>query len=219
MSTDGRRHGALAPHFDSFLQQRETASLGMWAFLITEVMFFGALFAAYTSYRWAYPEAFAAASRRLDVELGTLNTAILLTSSLTMALSVRASALGRRKTTAVLLFATLVLGVVFLGIKGYEYHAKAVEHLLPGHDFVFPAELRRGAELFICLYFAMTGLHALHMIVGVGLIAGTIAPAWLGWFTPENHNWVEGMGLYWHFVDIVWIFLFPLLYLVGHHHG
>jgi cytochrome c oxidase subunit 3 len=204
----------LHHQFGSLEQQRETAVLGMWVFLVTEILFFGALFAAYTVYRWRYPDAFALGSSKLDITLGSINTAVLLTSSLTMALAVRSAQLGRGKLSAVLVAATIVLGAVFLGIKAEEYHHKAVEHLLPGHGFALAAP---GAALFFCLYFGMTGLHALHMVVGIGILAGVGVAAWARRFTPESHNWIEGTGLYWHFVDIVWIFLFPLLYLVGRH--
>lgn len=209
---------ALASHFESYEQQREAASFGVWVFLVTELMFFGGLFLAYAVYRWSYPAAFAASSRRLDVELGAVNTAILLTSSLTMAVAVRSAQIGRGKLAALLLGATIVLGVAFLGIKLDEYHHKFVEHLVPGPSFTLGGpEHQRPAQLFFCLYFGMTGLHAAHMIVGLGLLVGLLAPTYLGKFTPQNHNFIEGAGLYWHFVDIIWIFLFPLLYLVGRH--
>ena len=157
------------------------------------------------------------ASRHLDVELGTLNTAVLLTSSLTMALAVRFAQLGRGKLAAGLLGCTIVLGTAFLGIKGYEYHQKLVDHLVPGPSFSGEFPDPRGAQLFFCLYFGMTGLHAIHMIVGICLLIGLLVPTYLGWFSAEDHDFIEGTGLYWHFVDIVWIFLFPLLYLVGRH--
>jgi cytochrome c oxidase subunit 3 len=208
---------ALAHHFDSYEQQHEAATLGVWVFLVTEVMFFGGLFASYIVYRWAYPVVFASASHRLDVELGTLNTAILLTSSLTMALAVRSAQIGRGKLAAVLVAATLLFGAAFLGIKFTEYHHKFVEHLVPGPDFRMGADYERPAQLFFCLYFVMTGLHAVHMVIGIGFLAGLMLPAYRGKFTPRNYNFIEGVGLYWLFVDIVWIFLFPLLYLVGRH--
>lgn len=215
--TGRRRVPTLAHHFASFEEQRQASSLGVWVFLATEVMFFGALFASYTIYRWLHPAAFAMASRHLDVELGTLNTAVLLTSSLTMALAVRFAQLGRGKLAAGLLGCTIVLGAAFLGIKGYEYHQKLVEHLVPGPSFSGEFPDPRGAQLFFCLYFGMTGLHAIHMIVGICLLIGLLVPTYLGWFSAEDHDFIEGTGLYWHFVDIVWIFLFPLLYLVGRH--
>ncbi|MFO0588493.1 MAG: cytochrome c oxidase subunit 3 family protein [Polyangiaceae bacterium] len=207
----------LLHQFESFEQQRETASLGVWVFLVTEVMFFGALFTAYVVYRWMHPGAFILASRKLDIVLGTLNTAILLTSSLTMALAVRFAQVDRGRLAAFLLLCTIVLGSVFLGIKAHEYHEKFVEHLVPGPLFSSEFPDPRGAQLFFCLYFGMTGLHAIHMIVGVGLLIGLLIPTFRGWFSAQAHGFIEGTGLYWHFVDIVWIFLFPLLYLVGRH--
>jgi cytochrome c oxidase subunit 3 len=206
-----------AHQFDSYEQQREASSLGVWVFLVTEILFFGGLFAAYTIYRWAYPDAFIAGSRRLDAELGALNTGVLLTSSLTMALAVRSAQVGRSRLAAVLLGLTVVFGAAFLGVKATEYHHKFVEHLIPGAGFQMLGPIAQPAQLFFFLYFAMTGLHAVHMIIGIGVLLALIVPTFRGRFTPENHNFLEGTGLYWHFVDIVWIFLFPLLYLVGRH--
>ncbi len=207
----------LAPHFESHAQQREAASLGMWIFLATEIMFFGGLFTAYVVYRAAFPEAFAAASQRLDLLLGTTNTAVLILSSLTMALGVRGAQLGRRAAIVTCLGLTMLLGAVFLGIKFYEYGQKVVEHLAPGPAFRFEGAPPARPEIFFCLYFAMTGLHALHMIVGEGVLLVMLVLGARGRFVPDSHNAIECAGLYWHFVDIVWIFLFPLLYLVGRH--
>jgi len=208
---------ALAHHFDSRAQQREAASLGMWVFLVTEIMFFGGLFAAYVVFRSAFPGAFAAASLRLDVVLGTTNTAVLIASSLTMALAVRGAQRGRRVTVVLFLVLTMILGSVFLGIKLHEYQQKFVEHVVPGAGFRFPGPEAGHAQMFFFLYFAMTGLHALHMIVGLGVLTVMLVLAARGRFSAEYHNPIECAGLYWHFVDIVWIFLFPLLYLVGRH--
>jgi cytochrome c oxidase subunit 3 len=217
VSAETHENGSLAHHFDSYDQQRESASLGMWIFLATEVLFFGGLFTAYTLYRWQYREAFLQASHHLDIKLGTINTGVLIMSSLTMALAVRAAQMGRSKSIVRFLVLTILLGSVFLGIKGAEYHHKYVDHLIPGPGFQFEGPEIQHAQLFYFLYFGMTGLHGLHMVVGIGLLAWLIRPSWRGRFTPDNHNWVEGVGLYWHFVDIVWIFLFPLLYLIGRH--
>jgi cytochrome c oxidase subunit III len=208
---------APAHQFDSHAQQRETASLGMWVFLVTELMFFGGLFAAYVIYRASFPQAFAAASRHLDVRLGTTNTAVLIASSLTMALAVRAAQMGRRGRVVLFLILTMVLGSVFLGIKLHEYHEKFVEHFVPGAQFAFGGPEAGHSEMFFCLYFAMTGLHALHMVIGLGVLAVMLVMGARGRFGPEYHNPIECAGLYWHFVDIIWIFLFPLLYLVGRH--
>jgi len=211
------RSSALAHQFDSLAQQREAATLGMWVFLVTEVLFFGGLFLVYTVYRTIYPAAFAAASHELDVMLGSINTVVLITSSLTMALGVRAAQTGQRRLLLVFLIATMVLGATFLGIKGVEYYHKFVEHHVPGPGFVFEVEHARHAQIFFSLYFVMTGLHALHMIVGLGIMAVMLWWSWRGTITTEYYSPIEISGLYWHFVDIVWIFLFPLLYLIGRH--
>jgi cytochrome c oxidase subunit 3 len=208
---------ALPEQFDDRAEQHAAAALGMWIFLATETLFFGALLFGYAVARAHFPEAFAAASRHTNLVLGTANTAVLLTSSLTMALAVRASSLGERKPTAWLLLVTAVLGTVFLGIKAVEYYHKFVEHLVPGPGFVFTGSEGRPQEIFFILYFLLTGVHALHLIIGIVL---TLVIAWMarrGKFSPAYYAPVEISGLYWHFVDIIWIFLFPLLYLIGSH--
>jgi len=207
----------LAHHFDTLDQQTEATTLGMWVFLVTEVLFFGGLFTVYTVYRSWYPGAFAAASHELDITLGTINTAVLITSSLTMALAVHAAQLGERRTLLIFLAATMLLGGVFLGIKGFEYYHKFVEHHVPGSSFQFEQEYFRHAQIFFSLYFMMTGLHALHMVIGFGIMLVMFWWAWKGTITLEYYSPIEISGLYWHFVDIVWIFLFPLLYLIGRH--
>jgi len=210
----------LAHHFASLEQQHEAARLGMWAFLVTEVMFFGGLFTGYAVYRNLYPEAFRLASHHLDIGLGATNTAVLIGSSLTMALAIRAAQVGKPRAQVGLLIATMALGTVFLVIKGFEYHHKWVDHLMPGPSFdvaQFGAEGGH-ARIFFSFYFVMTGLHAFHMVVGFGLLAWVAARARRGEFTPQHHSALEMTGLYWHFVDLVWIFLFPLLYLIGRHH-
>jgi cytochrome c oxidase subunit III len=207
----------LQHQFLTMQQQREASSFGMWVFLVTEILFFGGLFLAYTVYRHAYSRGFAEASRHLDITLGTFNTAVLIISSLTMAMAVWSAATGRRKAIVLFLVLTMVLGAVFLGVKGVEYTHKFHDHLVPGPDFRFEGPNARPAEIFFSLYFTMTGLHAVHMIVGIGLLTFLLLNARKGRYTPEYHNPVEISGLYWHFVDIVWIFLFPLLYLIGRH--
>ena len=210
--------GALAEHFESYAQQREASSLGMWLFLVTEVMLFGGFFLAYIIYRSRWPQDFAAASHELDVWLGGTNTVILIASSLTMALAVRSAQLARRKATVLFLLFTLLFGLGFLGIKAVEYQEKFAHHLVPGPHFELHGDADpRHAEMFFSLYFGMTGLHAAHMVIGAGLVAWLMIPAWKGRFDAEYHNPVEVVGLYWHFVDIIWIFLFPLLYLIGFH--
>jgi cytochrome c oxidase subunit 3 len=211
----------LAHHFDDVEQQRESTTLGMWAFLVTEVMFFGALFAAYITYNASYGPAFAEAARHLNVPLATLNTGVLLTSSLAMALGVRAAQTGARRATVAYLLLTIVMGAAFLAIKGYEYYSEYQEGLVPlnGFRFTYEGADPRQAQLFFNFYFAMTGLHALHMIIGICVMAVLAFFAWRGRFSPEYYTPVELTGLYWHFVDVVWVFLFPLLYLLHRHSG
>ena len=204
----------VAEQFEDAPQQRAAATLGMWIFLGTEVMFFGALFFAYAIARVQWPDAFAAASRHTNLVLGTANTAILLTSSFCMALAAGAAETGARKATAWLLLATAMLGVVFAGVKLTEYELDYREHLVPLVNFAFDARHRPGAQVFYGLYFATTGLHLLHLWTGVVLV---VLFAWRVWRARENAlaDQVGTLGLYWHFVDIVWIFLYPCLYLVG----
>ncbi len=206
----------LAHHFESYEQQKESSFLGMWLFLVQEVMFFGGLFVTYVVYRSLYGDAFAAASRELNVTIGALNTTVLLFSSFTMVVAVIGAKEGNRKKIVLGLLLTILFGAIFLGVKYFEYSAKWEHHLVPGPYFEWHGVGDgRPAEIFYCLYFAMTGMHALHMVVGIGIMFFMLRPAWRGKWTPQNHNFVEGFGLYWHFVDIVWIFLFPFLYLIG----
>jgi cytochrome c oxidase subunit 3 len=198
-------------------QQRESATLGMWVFLATEVLFFGGLFAAYLVYRIWYPSTFGEASRHLHLSFGATNTVVLITSSLTMALAVHASALGKRSTLVLCLVLTMLLGAAFLGVKSIEYYQKFTEHLIPGPGFTFDGPDPLHAQIFFSLYFAMTGLHALHMIIGLGVLTVILVMALRGRFSAAWNTPVEVSGLYWHFVDIVWIFLFPLLYLIDRH--
>jgi len=208
---------ALREQFDTEAQQKDASTLGMWIFLITEVMFFGGMFLAYTIYRSTYSHIFALASSSLNVYIGCANTVVLLTSSLTMVLAVRAAQLGKRRAIIAFLILTLLLGGVFLGVKAYEWNEKFVEHHIPGTSFHMegvPQELQGRAQLFFSLYFAMTGLHALHMVIGLGIFSFLTYKAWKGAYSPTYHTPIEIGGLYWHFVDIVWIYLFPLLYLI-----
>ena len=219
-------------HFENMEQQREASSLGMWIFLITEIMFFGGMFSAYLVYRYWYYGAFVAGSTSLNVWIGGTNTAVLIGSSLTMAMAVHSAALGKQKLLVMFLVLTLMLGCVFLGLKAVEYHDKYTEHHIPGQHFNFDKyEDMSGAEkdytgdqgqaqIFFSLYFALTGMHALHMVVGAGLLTALIIMSLRGMFSASYYTPVENIGLYWHFVDIVWIFLFPLLYLINRtHHG
>lgn len=207
----------IAHQFDDAEQQREASTLGMWVFLATEVMFFGGLFLGYIIYRASYPAAFAAASNHLDVWLGLINTVVLISSSFTMVLAVYNAASARHRALRTSLLLTILLGCIFLGIKFYEYHMKFEEHLVPGASFAFPDPLAPAAEIFFSFYFAMTGMHAVHMIIGIGLLGTLLFGAGRSWYSASYFTPVEMVGLYWHFVDIVWIFLFPLLYLVGRH--
>ncbi len=221
----GAHHPALQHHFDTMEQQREAASLGMWVFLITEIMFFGGLFAGYLIYRNLFYTAFYTGSTSLDLRLGAFNTVVLIGSSLTMAMAVHYAQLGKRRLLVLFLIGTIALGSVFLGVKVIEYHAKYVEHHIPGHDFHFVDEYTRHnlpvdqgqSQIFFSLYFAMTGMHALHMIVGIALLSVLTWFSWKGVYGSDYNTPVENIGLYWHFVDIVWIFLFPLLYLISRH--
>jgi cytochrome c oxidase subunit 3 len=211
-------HPWLQHHFDSMEQQAEASTLGMWVFLCTEILFFGGLFMAYLVYRHASPEGFQEASSELNRFWGTTNTLVLICSSLTMALAVRAAQTSQsRKAQVGWLLGTMVFGVAFLGIKAIEYYDKFVHHHVPGPNFHWDGLYARPAEQFYSLYFAMTGLHALHMIIGLGIMTVIAVLAWKNTFDEEYYTPVEVAGLYWHFVDIVWIFLFPLLYLIGGH--
>jgi cytochrome c oxidase subunit 3 len=207
-------------HFDNLEHQHETTTLGMWVFLATEVLIFGALFTGYAAYRSWYPASFEAASRHLNLMIGGVNTVVLLTSSLTMALAVRSAQLGRRRALVALLISTALLGTTFMALKAVEYYTDYLERLVPGlafnpeewrHPPVNPAQV----QLFLIFYYVMTGLHAVHLTVGIVIIAVLAAMAGRNAFSPEHYTSVEIWGLYWHFVDIVWIFLLPLLYLIG----
>ena len=191
---DHAHHPFLQHHFEDLGQQHEASTLGMWMFLATEILFFGGVLMAYWVYRTIYPEAWAVGGEQQNTLLGGINTIVLIISSLTMALAVRAAQLGSRRGTVAFLVATLFFGSIFLGIKSYEYHV----------------------QLFMLFYWGLTGMHALHMVIGAGLLLWMISRAWRGHFGPEYYGPVEVMGLYWHFVDIVWIFLFPFLYLIPH---
>lgn len=206
---------ALQHHFETPEQQKDSATIGMWTFLLTEIMFFGGLFLAYFAYRQAYPLAFASASLKTNLLIGAFNTTVLICSSLTMALGVHFAALGKKNLLVVFLILTLILGGAFLGVKAYEYHDKWVHHEVPGPHFECEGCVdAQHTQLFFSLYFGMTGLHASHMIVGAGVLLVLIWQAHRGKFTADWYTPIENFGLYWHFVDIVWIFLFPLLYLI-----
>jgi cytochrome c oxidase subunit 3 len=207
----------LAHQFDDLPQQHAADELGMWLFLSTELMFFGGMFLAYTVYRTQDEAAFAAASGKLDLLWGTVNTAVLLTSSLTMALAALAAEAGHRQRLITFLIATMTLGTTFVGIKGMEYYHKYTHGLMPlaGLPFHWDGPSPARAELFFDLYFLMTGVHALHMIIGLGIMLVLLVHAVRGGLLGDFSAPVRITGLYWHFVDLVWVFLFPLLYLIG----
>jgi cytochrome c oxidase subunit 3 len=212
---------ALRVQFDTEAQQKNASALGMWIFLVTEIMFFGGMFAVYTIYRSWYPDVFAIASSSLNEIIGAVNTGVLLLSSFTMVMAVRAGQLGQRKMIVIFLILTLLFGGIFLGVKAYEWNQKFEEHHIPGQAAfhlagVLPQE-QGHAQLFFSIYFAMTGLHALHMVIGVGILLTLIVLARKGRFSASYYTPVDVAGLYWHFVDIIWIFLFPLLYLIDRH--
>jgi cytochrome c oxidase subunit 3 len=207
---------AHAHQFESLEQQRDADVTGMWTFLATEVLFFGGLILCYTFGRFSFPAAFEAASHHLYVAFGGPNTAILLCSSFTMALAVRSAQLGRRKALVGFLVVTVLFGIGFLVVKGFEYRTDYVEQLVPKWNFHWDGPDAGHVELFFWLYFVLTGLHAVHVTIGVVLLSVVAFLGWKGRITAENHMTAEISGLYWHFVDIVWVFLFPLLYLIGH---
>ncbi|MFN8489438.1 MAG: cytochrome c oxidase subunit 3 family protein [Caldilineaceae bacterium] len=203
----------VAHHFEDFEQQHEANTLGMWTFLATEVLFFGALFASFYIYRSSYPDIFKAASQHLYMSIGAINTVVLLTSSLTVALAVQAGEQHQRRRMIGFMLATLVLGLAFLGFKGFEYFLDYREHLVPAFNFGWEGANPGQAQLFFIFYFVMTLVHALHMIIGISVLAVMSWLARRGWYDLDSTP-VELFGLYWHFVDIVWIFLFPTLYLL-----
>lgn len=210
----------LRHHFDDMGQQFDSATFGMWVFLLTEIMFFGGMFGAYTVYRSMYPAAFASTSVYMNPAFGAANTAVLIVSSLTMALAVRSAHLDKQKALRVFLLITMFFGVCFLVIKGFEYHEHWVDNKVPlfgGHwNYSEAPQFAHQAQILFCFYFFMTGFHALHMLVGLGIMTTIYVMASRGRFSHDYYTPVEVSGLYWHFVDIVWIFLFPLLYLIGH---
>ena len=222
-------------HFETKEQQREAATFGMWLFLLTEIMFFGGLFFAYLLYRNWYHDAFVVSSNQLSIPLGAANTAILISSGFFMALGVWAAEVKKQGLLVLFLVLTTFFGVAFLGIKAVEYHEKWEKHHIPGahfdvSEFINPQayglkekplapDMAQKTQVFFFLYFAMTGMHAFHMILGIGLLFWLTWRANRGEFSSGYVAPIENFGLYWHFVDIVWLFLFPLLYLINRHPG
>ncbi len=206
-------HSAVAHHFESLEKQAQAQRLGMWLFLATEILLFTALFAAYGVYRFLYTAAFSEASRGLETWLGGVNTLILVTSSFTVAMGLDAATRGRTRRTAGLLGASILLGAVFLALKALEYHHHFARGELPGRYYTGPIPGSGGA-LFFTLYFLITGLHAIHVLIGMTVLAVVAARCWRGAYDAEYHVPVELAGLYWHLVDLIWIFVFPLIYLI-----
>jgi len=234
--------GALKHHFEDIEQQRGAERLGMWMFLATEILFFGGVFLAYTVYRLMYPKDFADISGRLNVLVAGINTALLLTSSLTMTLAIRACQVGNRSALMGYLLVSALMGSGFMGFKAYEYYQDYEEGLMPwrtnygqekvhdpAHEGGTPTTLNeqwehkgvsaRHTRLFMTFYFIMTGIHGLHLIIGIAVIGYLWFRAYMGWLTPDRYAAVEVTSLYWHLVDAIWLFLMPLLYLAGPHHA
>ena len=242
------RTGELYGQFKTLEQQKDSANLGMWIFLVTEVMFFGGIMLVYTLNRHVYFAAFAMGSNTLSLKLGGINTIVLLASSFTMAMAVWSAQVGKKQLITLFLVLTILLGFVFFGIKYVEYGQKFHHHLVPGKTFdifyctnnpnlcsdisaeeietergelekslALDPDLNAHAQLYYSAYFGMTGLHALHMVIGAGLLLWLLRNSLTGIYTPRWNTPVDTVGLYWHFVDIVWIYLFPLLYLIDRH--
>ena len=205
----------LAHHFSEVEQQRESAKLGMWLFLLTEILLFGGLFVAYTIYRVWQPDMFYNAHKYLDIYMGTLNTVVLISSSVTMALAIRSMQLDDKRKAVIFLGATLILAGVFLVVKYFEYSHKIHLGQLPGELYTFTGIEGDNPHIFFSIYFMMTGLHGIHVLAGMGTIAWILRRTVRGDFSPEYYTPMELTGLYWHLVDLIWIYLFPLLYLIG----
>lgn len=198
-------------------QQRDTASVGMWVFLITEVMLFGGLFTAYTVYRILFPHDFDIGSSEMETTLGAINTAVLICSSFTMALAVYSAEIGKEKLLMLFLVLTMVIGMLFLGIKFTEYYDHWRDHKVPGFWFEQTVGNTAHVQMFFVFYFIMTGLHAVHMIIGISILSVLLFRAVLGQFTAGYHTPIDLGGLYWHFIDIVWVFLYAIFYIPGLH--
>ncbi|MBP3957391.1 cytochrome c oxidase subunit 3 [Gemmata sp. G18] len=217
----------LKHHFEDLGQQHACERLGIWMFLATEILFFGGIFGAYTVYRLWYPHEFVFASSHLNRLFATINTVFLITSSLTITLAIRSAKLGDRAALIRYLLITAALATAFMVVKGFEYAEDFHEHLVPGPSFSHEIEkeaVDKGldpgkVQLFLCFYYIMTGIHGIHIIVGIGCILWLVWEAWRGTIPPENYSTVEVVSLYWHLVDAIWLFLMPLLYLAGAGYG
>lgn len=205
----------LQEPYADLAHQQETATLGVWAFLATEVLFFSSLLTAYCVFHFLYPAGFAAAGRLTQIVIGTANTAVLLTSSLTMALAIHAIELGESRPMRRYLLATALMGLVFIGLKSIEYYKEFADGFVPGAWFHYDGPHPHAVELFFFIYFVATGIHALHLTIGIGAVFFVIWRSRKGAFTRDYHAGVEGLALYWHFVDAVWVFIYPLIYLIG----
>jgi cytochrome c oxidase subunit 3 len=205
----------LEPQYATLRQQTDVATLGIWAFLATEVLFFGGMLYAYAADRALYADGFAEAGRHTKIVIGSVNTVILLTSSFAMAWAVEMAERGRRRALSNLLLVVAAFGVAFICLKGLEYYKEWQEHLVPGLNFHEDSPHAHAIELFFFLYFALTGVHGVHVAIGVGVVLTMAVKARRGAFSSVYYTPVEVTGLYWHFVDIVWIFLYALIYLLG----
>jgi cytochrome c oxidase subunit 3 len=216
MMANATTHAAhVQHHFADAEQQRESAKLGMWIFLLTEVLLFGGLFVAYGIFRAWYPDMFYSAHKHLDVTLGTINTIVLITSSLTMALSIRSMQVNKKNETMIYLILTLIFAATFMVIKYFEYTHKIELGQLPGVMYSYEAIQGSNPHIFFSIYFSMTGLHGIHVLIGMIVITWILIRTSKNHFSPEYYTPIEMTGLYWHLVDLIWIFLFPLLYLIG----
>lgn len=205
----------VAHHFDSADTQFDAGRMGVWLFLVTEILLFGGLFCAFAVFRSWYFSSFVEAHHHLDKVMGAVNTLVLIGSSFTMALAVRASQTSNKKLAALMLQITLLCAMAFLVVKYFEYTHKFHDGLLPGKFFHGEGFSSPHPGMFFAVYFMMTGIHGLHVVIGMGLIMWVLIRTMRGDFSSRYYAPVECVGLYWHLVDLVWIYLFPLLYLVG----
>ena len=208
---------SLREQFATAQQQREVAALGMWIFIITELMLFGGMFVAFAVFRRWYPVGFTKGSSEMELMMGAVNTAILITSSLTMSLAELAIARGKANRCVWLLLATMLLGALFLGIKFTEYYFHYLDHKLPGYGFYESGPLATQVQMFFFFYFVMTGLHSVHLLVGIGLLIVMLAPTLAGYINQGYFTPIRNLSLYWHFVDIIWVFLYAIFYIPGAH--
>ena len=209
------KHDYFQHHFTTEEQQYESAKLGMWIFLVTEILLFGGLFCAYAIFRSWYPDMFFQAHKELDLFLGTVNTIVLISSSVTMALAIRYVRLNKPKVAALHLSATILLATVFMVNKYFEYSHKFHLGQLPGEYYTYTGVDGTNPHIFFTIYFAMTGLHGIHVLCGIGVITWLLVRVMKGQLTSKYYTPMEMTGLYWHLVDLIWIYLFPLLYLIG----